>query len=55
MVGFGPLSGAAVNVTAFSYDGTMQLGLTMDAAAVPDPDVFLACLREGVAEVLAVA
>jgi WS/DGAT/MGAT family acyltransferase len=55
MVGFGPLSGAAVNVTAFSYDGTLQLGITMDAAAVPDPDVFLACLRDGLAEVVAVA
>jgi hypothetical protein len=55
MIGFGPLSGAAVNVTAFSYDGTLQLGINMDAAAVPDPDVFLACVDDGLAEVLAVA
>jgi WS/DGAT/MGAT family acyltransferase len=55
MVGFGPLSGAAVNVTAFSYDGTLQLGVNMDAAAVPDPDVLLACLQDGLAEVLAAA
>jgi WS/DGAT/MGAT family acyltransferase len=55
MVGFGPLSGAAVNVTLFSYDGEIQLGVNMDRAAIPDPDRFIECLRAGLAEVLAVA
>jgi len=54
MVGFGPLSGAAASITLFSYDGNAQLGINTDRAAVPDPDVFLTCLREGLAEVLAV-
>jgi diacylglycerol O-acyltransferase len=54
MVGFGPLSGAAANVTLFSYDGTVQLGVNTDRAAVSDPDVFLSCLQDGFSEVLAV-
>lgn len=55
MVGFGPLSGAATNVTLFSYDGELQLGINTDRAAIPDPDLFVDCLRAGLAEVLAVA
>jgi WS/DGAT/MGAT family acyltransferase len=55
MVGFGPLSGAAVNVTLFSYDGTLQLGINTDRAAIPDPEVFVACLEAGLREVLDVA
>lgn len=52
-VAFGPTTGAACNVTLFSYDGTCFLGCTMDTAAIPDPDVFVTCLREGFEEVLA--
>ena len=54
MFGFGPLSGAAVNVTLFSYDGEVQLGINTDRAAVPDPGLFTDCLRRGLAEVLSV-
>jgi WS/DGAT/MGAT family acyltransferase len=54
MVGFGPLSGSALNVTLFSYDGGIQLGINTDAAAIPDPDVLVACLKQGLDEVLAV-
>jgi diacylglycerol O-acyltransferase / wax synthase len=55
MFGFGPLSGAAVNVTLFSYDGQLHLAINSDPAAVPDPVRLVECLREGVAEVLSVA
>jgi len=55
MFGFGPLSGAALNLTLFSYDGVCQIGVNMDCAAVRDPEVLVECLREGVAEVLALA
>jgi WS/DGAT/MGAT family acyltransferase len=55
LFGFGPLTGAAANVTLFSYDGDLDIGVNTDRAAVPDPDVFLQCLREGMHEVLAVA
>jgi WS/DGAT/MGAT family acyltransferase len=53
MFGFGPLSGAATNVTLFSYDGEVRIGINTDRAAVPDPVVFVACLEEGLREVLA--
>jgi WS/DGAT/MGAT family acyltransferase len=55
MVGFGPLSGAAVNITLFSYDGELQIGINTDRAAVPDPEVFVESLQRGVDEVLSVA
>lgn len=53
MVGFGPLSGAALNVTLFSYDGRVQMGINSDPAAVRDPDVLVECLQRGIDEVLA--
>jgi diacylglycerol O-acyltransferase len=50
---FGPTLGGAVNITLMSYTGTCCIGVNMDTGAVPDPDVFMACLREGFDEVLA--
>lgn len=55
MFGFGPLSGAALNVTLFSYDGSANLAVNSDPAAVPDPDFLSECLEKGLAEVLSVA
>lgn len=52
MFGFGPLSGAAANLTLFSYDGSVYFAVNVDPAAVPDPDVFMECLRSGIDEVL---
>lgn len=49
---FGPTTGAAVNVTQVSYQGTCYVGCTVDTAAVPDPDKLTACLRNGFDEVL---
>lgn len=54
MFGFGPLAGAAVNVTCFSYDGQLGIGVNVDPAAVADPGLFVECLRKGLDEVLAV-
>ncbi len=48
-----PTIGAAVNVTLLSYDGTCGVGVTLDTAAIPDTEVFMACLAEGFEEVLA--
>jgi WS/DGAT/MGAT family acyltransferase len=53
--GFGPLSGAAINVTLFSYAGTCFVALNSDPAAVPDPDRLRECLEAGFAEVVGVA
>ncbi len=50
--GFGPLSGAAANITLFSYDGDLGIAVNTDRAAIPDPDRFLECLERGLAEVI---
>lgn len=55
MFPFGPLAGAALNVTLFSYDGQLQLGINTDRRAVPDPDRLLECIEAGIGEVTAVA
>jgi diacylglycerol O-acyltransferase len=50
---FGPLGGSAINITLFTYDGTVFLGITSDRAAVTDPDLFVGCMRESLDEMLA--
>ena len=52
---FGPTIGASVNLTLLSYCGTCNIGVNVDTAAVPDPDVLAAALRDGFDEVLALA
>jgi hypothetical protein len=52
--GFGPLSGAAANITLFSYRGLCGIGVNTDQQAVPDPAVLRACLEEGLAQVIEV-
>jgi WS/DGAT/MGAT family acyltransferase len=49
---FGPLAGAALNVTAFSYDGTLHVGINADPAAIPDPELLFECLQKSFDEVL---
>jgi WS/DGAT/MGAT family acyltransferase len=53
--GFGPLSGAAANLTLFSYRGACGIGINTDQHAVPDPGVLRECLEEGFAQLLALA
>jgi len=53
MIPFGPASGAAMNVTLFSYDGMAHVGITSDTAAAPDAERLLECLEAGMDEVLA--
>ena len=53
MFAFGPTIGASVNITLMSYNGNCDIGINIDTAAVPDPDVLLACLRESFAEITA--
>jgi diacylglycerol O-acyltransferase / wax synthase len=52
---FGPTIGSALNTTLFSYATTCHIAINIDTAAVPDPDVMLDCLREGFAEITAMA
>lgn len=49
---FGPTLGSAANLTLMSYRGTCHIGVNTDVGAVPDPEVFLECLRQGFEEVL---
>jgi len=49
---FGPLAGAAVNITLFSYDGTVHLGVNADRAAVTDHELLTRCLRAAIDDTL---
>jgi diacylglycerol O-acyltransferase len=52
---FGPPAGAALNITLFSYDNTVHLGVTTVAAAVESRRQFMTCLDEAIAEMATVA
>ena len=49
---FGPMSGAAANITLLSYLDELHIGINIDPAAVPDPETFVECLQEGFDEIL---
>lgn len=55
IVAFGPTIGSSVNVTLLSYAGTCHIGVNIDTAAAPDPDVLLDCLRESLEEITGVS
>lgn len=52
---FAPPAGAAFNVALISHCDTCCVGVVIDTAAVPDPDVLISCLHAGFDEVLALA
>ena len=52
---FGPIAGAALNITLLSYRNDLNIGINSDPAAVPDPAVLVECLEAGFAEILALA
>lgn len=49
---FAPPTGAAINVALLSHVDTACVGVVSDSAAVPDHEVWLACLVEGFDDVL---
>jgi WS/DGAT/MGAT family acyltransferase len=51
---FGPLPGVAVMAAMVSHVETACIGVNVDGGAVADTDLFLRCLRDGLAEVTAV-
>ena len=53
--GFGPMTGPAVNITLFSYDGTAFMGVNTDPAAIPDTEAFLDCMKAGFDATVALA
>lgn len=50
---FGPLAGSAVNLTLFSYDGWLFIGINSDKVAITDADRFVSCIEDGLAEIVA--
>lgn len=52
---FGPMAGAATNITLLSYRDDLNIGFNTDPAAVADPDTLMACMREAFDEILALA
>jgi len=49
----GPRSGCAVNFTALSYCGSLDVGIHSDPASVTDPGALVDCVEESFAELLA--
>jgi diacylglycerol O-acyltransferase len=52
---FGPMTGSAANIVLLSHCDHVHLGINTDPAAIPDPDVFVACLRDSFEELIALA
>jgi WS/DGAT/MGAT family acyltransferase len=50
MFAFGPLTGAAANITLLSHLDDIHLGINVDPAAVTDPDLLTASLAEAWAD-----
>jgi WS/DGAT/MGAT family acyltransferase len=53
LYGFGPLGGAAINVTLFSYDGMLDIGVNSDRAAVTEPDRLAVLIEKGLGRIAA--
>ena len=49
--GFSPRGGAAVNITVISHLDELNFAINSDPAAIPDPDMFVACLRESIDDI----
>ena len=52
---FGPLGGAAVNVTLLSYLGVSYVGVNLDSAAVTNKTLFVQSLQDGFDWIIAAA
>jgi hypothetical protein len=55
MYAFGAAPGPAVMVTLMSYHGTCCITVNVNAAAVPDHQLFVSCLQAGLAEIAGLA
>ncbi|MET1048851.1 MAG: wax ester/triacylglycerol synthase family O-acyltransferase [Acidimicrobiales bacterium] len=49
---FGPMAGAAANITLLSYVDDLNIGINTDPSAVPDPETLVECMQEGFDEIL---
>jgi diacylglycerol O-acyltransferase len=55
IIAFGPLPGPAIMAVLLTYADRATVGFTLDAASVPDVDVFEQCMQAGFDEVLELA
>ena len=55
MYAFGAAPGPAVMVTLMSYHGTCCIAVNVNSAAVPDHELFVRCMDEGLAEITALS
>jgi diacylglycerol O-acyltransferase len=46
----GPLGGVAFNLTLLSYDGSLDMGMNVDTAAVDQPELLRTCMEGAFAE-----
>jgi diacylglycerol O-acyltransferase / wax synthase len=51
---FGPMTGAAANLTLLSYRDDLHIGINLDPAAVTEPATFVECYRAAWDELIAV-
>jgi diacylglycerol O-acyltransferase / wax synthase len=51
----GPVAGTAFNLTTLSYNGSLDMGLHVDRAAIEDPALLKTCIEESFEELLAFA
>ena len=42
----GPVAGTAFNLTTLSYNGSLDMGLHVDRAAIADPELLKTCIEE---------
>ena len=54
-IAFGPMTGAATNITLLSYIDEVAIGVNTDPRAVEHPKLFMECLQEGFEEILSLA
>ena len=54
-VTMGPVAGTAFNMTTISYNGSLDIGVFVDPAAVADPDDLRRCFEEAYAALIAEA
>jgi WS/DGAT/MGAT family acyltransferase len=51
-IAFGPMTGAAANITLLSYLDDLNLGINTDPMAVTDPELLLECLADSFDEIV---
>ncbi len=54
-IAMGPVAGTGANITAMSYDGSFDIGIFLDPAAITDPASFRSHVEQSFADLIAAA